>query len=157
LLTVIAMSSKQARTDALARYTDPGPTHINCAQTMVRYALLVLGHDLDLLTTARYFGGGMAGMGETCGAITGAALALGLRDLHPSEEPADLASRTRDRLQELIREFAAEFGACRCADLTGFDLSTPEGHKAFVASEAHKRCADYVGWMCDRLGPLLTD
>jgi C_GCAxxG_C_C family probable redox protein len=149
------MSADQAKSEALTRFSDPGPGHINCAQTVVRFALSALGHDPDLMTTARYLGGGVAGMGETCGAITGAALAMGLRDSLLGTEDPELRARTAERLKELVREFTLKFGARRCADLTGYDVSTPEGHKAFVESDAHKRCADYVGWMCDRIAPLL--
>jgi C_GCAxxG_C_C family probable redox protein len=148
---------EEARTEALVRFNDPGPGHINCAQAVVCFALLVQGRDPGLLTAARYFGGGVAGTGETCGAITGAALALGLRDMHLAEEAPELRPRTTERLQELIRGFTVEFGARRCNDLTGFDLSTPEGHDAFMESEARKRCQEYVGWMCDGLAPMLLD
>jgi C_GCAxxG_C_C family probable redox protein len=149
------MSPEQAKIDALARFTDPGPDHLNCSQAVVHFALLVQGRDPNLVTAARYFGGGIAGMGEACGAVTGAALALGLRDLALAEENADLRPRTTEALQELMRGFAGAFGTRRCLDLTGYDLSTPEGHEAFGESEARKRCADYVGWMCDRLTPML--
>jgi C_GCAxxG_C_C family probable redox protein len=151
------LTPEQAKLVALARFGEKGPGHINCAQAVVCFALHVMGRDLDLLTVARYFGGGLAGMGETCGALTGTTLALGLRDLHATEEPDDLAAGTRARLQELLSEFTREFGARRCADLTGCDLSTPEGHDAFVASGANERCPQYVGWMCDRLAPMLLD
>jgi len=153
-----ALSPEQAKTEALSRFNDPGPDHINCAQAVVYFALLTLGGDPALLTTARYFGGGVAGMGETCGAITGAALALGLRDmLMTTDTPQDLTPRTREYLQSLLRDFTAEFGARRCNDLTGFDISTPEGHDAFMASEIRGRCKDYVGWMCDQITPILLD
>ena len=142
--------------DTLARFTDPGPGHINCAQAMVHFALLVLGKDLDPMTTARYLGGGIASSGETCGVITGTALALGLRDQHLSANDPDLQPRTAESLRELMRDFAGEFGARRCIDLTGFDLSTPAGREAFGPSEARKRCAGYVSWMCDQLAPLLS-
>ena len=42
------------------------------------------------------------------------------------------------------------------ANLTGLDLSTPEGFEAFQQSDNPDRCAGYVGWMCDRLLPLLA-
>jgi C_GCAxxG_C_C family probable redox protein len=155
LLIMTAMSTDEARCDAMARFDDPGPDHINCAQTVVRFALSTLGHDPDLMTTARYLGGGIAGMGETCGAITGAVLAMGLRDSLQGEEDPALRARTADQLKELVRAFTTEYGALRCADLTGFDICTPEGHKAFVESDAHKRCEEYVGWMCDRIAPSL--
>ena len=54
---------EQAKKEALARFNDQGPGHINCAQGVVTFALLVLGDDLDLAVTAAYFGGGIAGTG----------------------------------------------------------------------------------------------
>ena len=149
------VAPEQAKAEALARFNDPGPDHINCAQAVVCFALAVLDLDPDLIAVARYFGGGIAGMGEACGAITGTALALGLRDAHLDDEDPELRPRTTGSLQDLIRGFTLEFGARRCADLTGCDLSTPEGHDAFMVCEARKRCPECVGWMCDRLAPML--
>ena len=74
------IDQEQAKANALARFAETGPGHINCAQAVVAFSLEVMGEDPDLVVTGRYFGGGIAGMGEVCGAITGAALALGLRD-----------------------------------------------------------------------------
>jgi C_GCAxxG_C_C family probable redox protein len=147
----------EAKAAALAQFNDPGPGHVNCCQAVVRFAVLVLGCDPGLVTAGRYFGGGIAGMGEACGAITGAAMALGIRDLCLGESMDELRSRTVESLREAMRDFGATFTCSRCADLTGFDLSTPEGHDAFMASEKRGRCADYVSFMCDRLAPLLTD
>jgi len=152
------MTPEQAKAEALVRFNDPGPDHINCAQAVACFALLTLGADQELVKAARYLGGGVAGTGETCGAVTGTALALGLRDMPVTDKDSEeTATRTREYLQGLLRDFTVEFGACRCNDLTGFDLSTPEGHDAFMASEARGRCKDYVGWMCDQIAPLLLD
>lgn len=151
------LTPQEAKADALARFTDPGPDHINCSQAIVRFAVLVLDLDADLVTVARYFGGGIAGMGEVCGAVSGAAMALGMRDMDLAVESPELRPRTTEQLRELLRGFAGEFGCRRCLDLSGFDLSTPEGHDAFAASDARERCAGYVGWMCDRLAPLLAE
>lgn len=150
-------SPEQAKADALAAFRDRGDAHLNCAQAVVRFALLVLREDPELVTIARYLGGGIASMGETCGALTGTALALGIRDWGLTEEPADLRPRSTEGLQTLIRGFRARFGACRCFELTGFDLSDPAQREIFLKSEAHDHCADYVGWMCDRLLPFLLE
>ena len=152
-----AVKPEIAKADALARFADPGPDHVNCAQAVLRFALLVTGIDPDLVVAARYFGGGMVGMGEACGAVTGAALALGLRDYRLPEQVTDRPPLTSDQLQNLLRDFAAEFGSRRCAELTGHDLSTPDGYKAFRKSEARERCPGYVAWVCDHLAPLLSE
>ena len=142
----------EAKAEALERLSDQGPGHINCAQAVLLFTLLVTGSDLDSVALARQFGGGIAGTGETCGAVTGAAFALGLRD-HLAGDAADPAG-TRAALQELVRDFESEFGALRCRDLTGCDLTTPEGHDAFVKGGGPDRCRSFVDWMCDQILPL---
>lgn len=154
MLNLDPLPHAEAKADALAMFSDQGPGHINCAQTVLRFVLLVTGSDPGLTALAQQFGGGVAGTGETCGAVTGAALALGLLDHLAPEAPGPAASR--QALQESIQGFTAEFGALRCRDLTGCDLTTPQGHDAFVSSGAHERCRLFVGWMCDRLLPLVN-
>jgi C_GCAxxG_C_C family probable redox protein len=146
----------QAKSQALARFTDTGPARINCSQAVLSFGLDVLGEDRDLEKVANYFGGGMASMGEVCGAITGALMAVGFRDYQRGAGAEQIAA-TKAALQTAMRDFAEEFGACRCRDLTGFDMSTPEGFQAFRASGTAERCQDYVGWMIDEIAPLLED
>lgn len=148
------MPAAEAKADALALFTDQGPGHINCAQAVLRFVLLVTGADPELTALARQFGGGVAGTGETCGAVTGAALALSLRDYQAAESAGPAASRKA--LQDFVERFTAEFGALRCRDLTGFDLRTAEGHDAFVKAGGSDNCRNYVGWMCDQLVPLVS-
>ena len=72
------------------------------------------------------FGGGMA-MGETCGAVTGAFMVLGL---HHGKADCDKAAG-RAAVKAAVLEFTEKFKARRhtvkCRDLLGCDLSTPEG------------------------------
>jgi hypothetical protein len=89
--------------------------------------------------------------------VTGAALALGVWDGQLPEQTPEQIALTVERLQGLLRDFAAEFGSRRCHELTGHDLGTPEGYRAFRESTAHERCPGYVAWVCDRLAPLLTN
>nr|AOS48148.1 hypothetical protein [uncultured bacterium] len=51
---------EQAKTNALARFANTGPDHINCAQAVVAFALEMMGADPDLVAIAGYFGGGIA-------------------------------------------------------------------------------------------------
>jgi C_GCAxxG_C_C family probable redox protein len=145
----------QAKEQALARFQDPGPNHINCGQAVLCFALLRMGEDPELITEARYFGGGIAGMGEVCGVLNGAALALGMRDLALIRRGVKEPPSAAEPLKAILRGFAKEFGSCRCRELTGYDLTYPEGMEAFKKSEIRSRCADYVQWACDQLDPLL--
>jgi C_GCAxxG_C_C family probable redox protein len=74
------------------------------------------------------FAGGMR-CGETCGAVTGAFMVLGLR--HSSADCATAAARaeTYARVVEFADRFRERNGALACRELLGCDISTPEGLK----------------------------
>ena len=149
------LNAEQAKTEALARFKNPGDDHINCAQAVLCYALLRMGEDPEWITAAGYMGGGGVGMGEICGAMNGTVLSLGMRDLVLKKRGVKEPPSSADELQQILRDFFVQFGSCRCRDLTGWDLTTQQGRDAFHESEVSARCADYVGWACDRLDPLL--
>jgi hypothetical protein len=62
---------EHAKAQALAGYRDPGPGHLNCAQAVVLSGLLIMDQDPESTSVAGYLGGGMARMGEACGALRG--------------------------------------------------------------------------------------
>jgi C_GCAxxG_C_C family probable redox protein len=90
---------------------------------------LGLGRELAL-KVAGAFGGGMARMGETCGAVTGALMVIGLK--YGMTQAKDEAAR--DKTYKLAHEFAARFkarhGSMVCRELLGYDLSKPDERKA---------------------------
>ncbi len=99
--------------------------------------MLALKHAYELpnpddSSVAMAFNGGIAYSGGMCGAITGAAIAVGeLASRHIDDHI--LAKRTaRAAIQELISEFTGEFGSIGCGTLTGYDLLTQ--HEEFIES-----------------------
>ena len=72
------------------------------------------------------FAGGMR-MAETCGAVTGAFMVLGLRYAGPNCDKRD----GRDNVYTALRSFVAQFegrnNTVVCKELLGCDISTPEG------------------------------
>lgn len=145
---------ESAKAQAMAGYLDPGPGHLNCAQAVVRCCLLATDEDPDLISSCAYLGGGVARMGQVCGALSGAAVALGLCEAPP---PAGdrTGPTTFDHMQELIRAFEEQFGAVTCRDLLGRDISTAEGFREAKKTHATKRCPEFVGWTCDRVAEVL--
>jgi C_GCAxxG_C_C family probable redox protein len=123
---------------------------------VVRFAALLLDADEDSVVLARYFGGGMTRMGEICGALSGAALALGLRDRCWGLAWPDGQSPDTDRLQQLFRRFEAEFGATTCRQLVGYLTDTAQGYERFRDEDKYASCRNYVSWVCDQLRDLLT-
>lgn len=78
---------------------------------------------------ASVFGAGMGRMQETCGAVTGAFMVLGLK--YGFTRPDD--QQGRDTVLKKTREFTAhfkqEFGTILCRELLKCDLNTDEGQR----------------------------
>ena len=106
----------------------------NCAQTVLSSFCEELGVDRKTARkVALGFGGGIGGMGKTCGAVTGAFMVLGLR-LNPTERNGRKMRKEIHRLMDEFKEkFIAIHGSLDCKDLLGCDVSTLEG--ALTADE----------------------
>ena len=149
------MDLHDARAAALAGFAATGPDHLNCAQAIVRCASRLLGVGDDSVVLARYFGGGITRMGEVCGALSGAALCLGLRDRHRGFTWPDGQSPDTEKLQQLFRRFEAEFQGKTCRGLVGYLMNTAQGYERFRAEGKYELCTHYVSWVCDQLPELL--
>ena len=92
------------------------------------------------------FGAGMGRHGETCGALVGAIMALGLK--YGREEAADLEAKTitYDKAQALLQTFKQEFGTVVCCDLIGCDFQTEEGNERFKQENLIVECRKFVGF-----------
>ena len=82
------------------------------------------------LKLAEGFAGGMAGLGETCGAVTGALMVLGLKHGRTRPDDAEAKMTTNRLVREFMRQFEARRGSARCRDLLGCAIDTPEGLQA---------------------------
>ena len=128
----------------------------NCSQAVLSAFAEKLGMDhATAVKIASGFGGGMGRMGETCGAVSGAYMALGLK-----YGGVDTASK--ERTYQLVREFARRFLATRdslrCRDLLGCDISTPEGLRHAREQGLFKSvCAKYVREAAEIVEDLLED
>ena len=79
------------------------------------------------------FAGGIGNTGSVCGSVIGAVMAIGLK-----QGRADTMEKVLLNLavtQEFRRRFEAEMETINCRELTGADLSTPEGIEEFMGSD----------------------
>ncbi len=87
----------------------------------------------------------MAGTGATCGAVSGALLALGLACGRSRVQDHAAKLRTYALAKEVWRLFAARHGTLVCNDLLGVDVSTEEGaRRARDDGLFRDRCPGYV-------------
>ena len=89
------------------------------------------------LTTA--FGGGLAGCGEICGALSGALMVIGLRFGRVIPDDFAAKEKTYESTLEILKSFESKHGSLLCRYLRIEDRSTPAREKA-----AHEKCSDYV-------------
>ena len=69
----------------------------------------------------------MAGRGETCGAVSGALMVIGLRYGRTRTDDEVAKERAYSLAQEFVQEFESRHGSVFCRDLLGYDISTPDG------------------------------
>ncbi|UCH46169.1 MAG: C_GCAxxG_C_C family protein [Nitrospiraceae bacterium] len=82
------------------------------------------------------FAGGIGNTGSVCGSVIGAVMAIGLRQ--GRADTMEEALRNLAVTQEFRRRFEAEMKTINCRELTGADLSTPEGIEQFMGSDTPK-------------------
>ncbi len=102
----------------------------SCSQAMLSTygPQLGLNHELALKVSGA-FGGGMARMGETCGAVTGAFMVIGLKYGKTKIEDEQAKEKTYSLVKEFVDRFKSRNGSIVCRELLGCDISTPEGRE----------------------------
>ncbi len=130
---------------------------VSCAPAVLAAVAPRLGLDGDQAARlACCFGGGMIGSGQTCGAVTGAMMALGLA--HGAGTTPDPARKqvAYDKTAELWKRFSERHGSISCREILGADLSTPEGRaKAQAAGLFRTKCPEVVRDAAEILVSLL--
>jgi len=127
-----------------------------CSQAMLLTYGPQFGIDQDTaLRVARPFGSGIARMGETCGAVSGAYMVLGLRFQDENEKVA------KEKCYVLCRELAKRFkdinGSTSCSQLLQCDIGTPEGQSKFRQDNLIKHCQSYVRCSAEILEQILLE
>jgi C_GCAxxG_C_C family probable redox protein len=118
----------------------------NCAQAIFSTYAEQFGMDKQTaLKISCPFGAGMAFMTETCGAVTGALMVIGLK--HGKARPDD--DESKQKTYALAREFVARFKAKHdtivCRELLGCDIGTEDGKRFFDENQyEEKLCAKFV-------------
>ena len=116
-----------------------------------------LGIKNDLIPRiATPFAGGMAGTGEVCGAVVGALMCIGVK--HGRDEVGEPEDVAQELGGKFLRAFREQMGSLNCRELTGIDLSTPEGLKQFRGSDVPvKVCLRAVGFTYETVLRLLQE
>lgn len=115
----------------------------SCSQAVFTALAEPMGMDYQTaLKIASAFGGGMGRMGATCGAVTGAFMACGLKAGGIESDAKEETCQLVNRFVEIFRD---RYQSLDCRDLIGCDLSTPEGRQQAKTKDTHANvCAELV-------------
>ena len=121
-----------------------------------RCAFRALQENLDLgddavFLAATPLAAGIAFQGETCGALLGGLLAVGLATASLDMEDADTQRYSMTNGYYLFRRFVREIGSSRCRDIQtvrlgrSFNISDPEDYERAKEAGIYIECPKVVG------------
>jgi len=142
---------------ALARaYYLDDRNQFGCAETAYMVLKGAYGLDDPMDSAAAVaLNGGVAYSGGLCGAITGAALAVGMLAERRIADHVTAKRVARELVAETLDAFRDEHGAVDCRDLIGYDLRAPQGHRDFIESGAWRdSCMRQIEFVVGRLAML---
>jgi C_GCAxxG_C_C family probable redox protein len=151
------LSSDEAVKRALALFNE-WPEANHCAPstiTVLQQAYGLPGGELPLWISTG-FRGGMC-VGEVCGALSGAIMALGLmayKTLEPrtAHEQRVASQAIVPYIRALMLDFNCTFGSIHCAKLTKRNERTPEENEIYVRTRLGKDiCSKFVEFVIRRM------
>jgi C_GCAxxG_C_C family probable redox protein len=98
-------------------------------------------------------GAGFSLNGLTCGSISGAVMAIGMKYGRGSSE--DNPATTWKRVDSFIADFKDRWGALTCRELTGLNVKTAEGMKEYLKSVHDYACTERVKFAVGKAVELL--
>ncbi len=102
---------------------------LNCAQAVLTAFTGELGFDEDAaLSISCGFGAGMGRLQETCGAVTGAYMVLGIHNCRKFKDNGKRKDATYPMVQKFSEKFKKIHGTTDCIDLLKCEIRTEEGH-----------------------------
>lgn len=117
-----------------------------CSQAVLATYAESLGLKTEIaLPIAESFGAGMGCMAETCGAVTGAFMVIGLTHGRVHAEDSEAKEKTRTLIKEFVKKFKHRHGSITCKTLLDVDISTDDGMETAAAKglfETH--CPGFV-------------
>ncbi len=121
--------------------------NFNCSQSVLTVFGTENGLSEDIcLKLGCAFGAGMGRQQYTCGAVTGAMMALGLKYGKALNDTEGKKQLTYSKTRELFTEFIKLHGSINCRELlNGLDLNNPEDHEKIIEQRLFDiKCERYV-------------
>ena len=106
---------------------------------------------------------GIALRGDTCGAVIGGIMALGLAFGREKPEDGEAVLRTTKAARKLCRRFEQALGGCNCRDVQhhifgrSFNLTDLKDGEEFIKAGAQKKCRLPAGTAARIVGEIILE
>ena len=115
----------------------------NCAQSVLSVYADELQFDKDLsMEIASGFGAGMGRLQETCGAVTGAFMVIGLYNSNKYKNVAEGKEASIKMIQDFNEQFVKLHASNKCRDILKCDLKTIEGQKYYISNKLPEKVCE---------------
>lgn len=116
---------------------------LNCAQATVTAYSDDLNFDNELAARISCgFGGGMGRLQDTCGAVTGAFMVLGIYYCSKFTDNKDRKEATYSAIQKFADRFNSIHSTLNCKSLMNCSLNTEEGKKYIKDNNLHEKVCE---------------
>ena len=113
----------------------------NCSQALFGAYSIKLGLKQETaFKIASAFGGGIGRMGETCGAVTGAFMIIGLKYGMTDAKNKKSKMKTYEVVEKFINKFKSRNNSITCRELLGFDMSSFKTLSPDLSKIVMERC-----------------
>ena len=117
----------------------------NCAQAIFSTYSPMSGLEKNTaLRIACGFGGGMGRMQETCGAVTGAFMLIGLKYGKCRKDDEVAKEKTYSLVREFSDRFTEKHSSIKCREIIDCDISTPEGRELYDNRNLSEKCTECI-------------
>ena len=132
----------------------------NCAQATFGAFAEDYGLDFNVaMTLSAGLGGGIGRLRETCGAVTGATLAVSLAMGSFDLNNPDAKTRVYREIRKVVEIFENETGSIVCADMLGVSRRGDDANAAPRTAEYYKKrpCVDLVYLAADAADKIISN
>ena len=135
--------NKSRAEQAVTNFID---TDLNCSQAVFSTYAELLG--LDAATAMKItdpFGGGISGTAQTCGAVTGALMTIGLKYGFSLGNDIEKKKQTRSLSKKFLELFNERHGSTNCFGLLPVSINTEAGMTEAKENDYFKtKCPNFV-------------
>jgi len=126
----------------------------NCCESVLLTLAEYLGTELELIPKiATGVGAGFSLNGLTCGSVSGAVMAIGIK--YGRKTNSENPQKAWSKVDKLIQDFRQKWGAVTCKELTKLDIKTPEGFKEYYRNVHDYACTERVKFAVKKAIELL--